>query len=128
MLLSKIASVIAGESSIREDLDIRRFSTDTRTLSGRPYELFVAVNGKRDGHDFIAEALDKGVKNFLIEKDINIGGCNSVRVENSIQALQAIAKVIGKGLISQLLELLEVMERLPLRNGWRSCYQKSTLL
>ncbi len=92
MLLSKIASVIAGESSIREDLDIRRFSTDTRTLSGRPYELFVAVNGKRDGHDFIAEALDKGVKNFLIEKDINIGGCNSVRVENSIQALQAIAK------------------------------------
>jgi UDP-N-acetylmuramoyl-tripeptide--D-alanyl-D-alanine ligase len=43
------------------------YSTDTRTL--KPGEHFVAIRGERfDGHDFVAEALDKGAAGLVVEQ------------------------------------------------------------
>ena len=91
MLFSELGRIIDGRPTISHDYEVRRFSTDTRTLSGRDEEVFVAIQGNRDGHTFIQEALAKGVKNFLIEKELSIDGGNTFLVKNSLNAFQDIA-------------------------------------
>ena len=41
-------------------------SIDTRTL--RPGDLFVALKDVRDGHDFVAQALEKGAAAALVSR------------------------------------------------------------
>jgi len=91
MLFSELSQIIDGKPAISHDCEVQTFSTDTRTLSGRSQEVFVAIQGKRDGHDFIREASAKGVKNFLIEKEVDLPGANTLLVENSLAAFQKIA-------------------------------------
>jgi len=48
---------------------ITGISIDTRTL--QPGDLFVALSGERDGHDFVSEALAKGAAGALISRPIS---------------------------------------------------------
>jgi UDP-N-acetylmuramoyl-tripeptide--D-alanyl-D-alanine ligase len=57
-------------------------SIDTRTL--QPGDLFVALAGERDGHDFVAQALQKGAAGALVSRDIP---GPMLRVENTLAAL-----------------------------------------
>lgn len=91
MRFSDLQGITKGKISVHEDLEVARFSTDTRTLSGSDNEVFVASLGKRDGHDFIQSAIEKGVRNFIVEKDIKLNGFNHLAVESSIQAFHSIA-------------------------------------
>lgn len=91
MRFSDLQGITKGKSSVHEDLEVARFSTDTRTLSGADNEVFVASRGKRDGHDFIQAAAEKGVRNFIVESNIDLTGYNSLLVENSIEAFHTIA-------------------------------------
>lgn len=91
MLFSDLQKITEGTTSISNDLEVSRFSTDSRTLSGTDQEVFIAIQGKRDGHDYIQSALDKGVKNFIVENPQE-KGFNSFVVNDSLQALQEIAK------------------------------------
>ncbi len=43
-------------------------SIDTRTV--KPGDLFVALQGARDGHDFVAAALEKGAAGALVSRDM----------------------------------------------------------
>ena len=92
MLFSELEKIVGGEISLVRDTEVLRFSTDSRTLSGASGEVFIAVQGKRDGHDYIQAALDKGVKNVLIEKAIPLEGANVCVVEDAVRAFQLIAK------------------------------------
>jgi len=48
---------------------ITGISIDTRTL--QPGDLFVALSGERDGHDFVSEALAKGAAGALVSRPIS---------------------------------------------------------
>src|SRR5687767_9302093 len=49
------------------DFCMTRYSIDTRTL--QPGETYVAIRGERfDGHDFIAQALEKGAAGLILER------------------------------------------------------------
>jgi len=91
MLFSDLEKMVSGKSTLINDTDIHLFSTDSRTLSGREYEVFIAIQGKRDGHDFIEEAREKGVRNFILERTIELPDCNTFQVSNAIRAFQKIA-------------------------------------
>jgi UDP-N-acetylmuramoyl-tripeptide--D-alanyl-D-alanine ligase len=60
-------------------------SIDTRTLE--PGDLFVALAGERDGHDFVAQALAKGAAGALVEREV--GGCGIV-VRDTLKGLEAL--------------------------------------
>jgi UDP-N-acetylmuramoyl-tripeptide--D-alanyl-D-alanine ligase len=60
-------------------------SIDTRTVE--PGDLFVALAGVRDGHEFVAQALSKGATGALVSQDI---GSPSVRVADTLKALEAL--------------------------------------
>ncbi|MEQ9466043.1 MAG: bifunctional UDP-N-acetylmuramoyl-tripeptide:D-alanyl-D-alanine ligase/alanine racemase [Ekhidna sp.] len=92
MLFSQLAKITGGQIHLNQDLDVSHFSADTRTLSGQPYEVFVAINGKRDGHDFARAASERGVKNFILEKDLDLGAANKLVADDSLAAFQQIAR------------------------------------
>lgn len=76
-------------------------SFDTRGL--RPGQAFVAVKGDRDGHDFCAEALNRGASVLVVGRGRSIADAPCVEVEDTIGALADVAR--------------GVRERLRIRNG-----------
>ena len=59
-------------ASGRRDATITGFTIDSRRVS--PGDLFFAVRGERfDGHDFAADALDKGAVGVIVTDAL--GGC-----------------------------------------------------
>ncbi|NQZ74805.1 MAG: bifunctional UDP-N-acetylmuramoyl-tripeptide:D-alanyl-D-alanine ligase/alanine racemase [Ekhidna sp.] len=92
MLFSEFQNVLSGDLFLVQDTSVERFSVDTRTLLGSGNEVFFALVGKRDGHDFVKRALEKGVRNFVLQKHIDLHGANVLLVEDTTDALQHLAK------------------------------------
>jgi UDP-N-acetylmuramoyl-tripeptide--D-alanyl-D-alanine ligase len=65
---------------------VNGISIDTRSL--RPGDLFVALQGARDGHDFVAEALAKGAAGALVSRDMP---GKTLRVEDTLAGLTRLA-------------------------------------
>ncbi|MCS6921911.1 MAG: UDP-N-acetylmuramoylalanyl-D-glutamyl-2,6-diaminopimelate--D-alanyl-D-alanine ligase [Elioraea sp.] len=67
-------------------------SIDSRTLARG--ELFVALKGTRDGHDFVADALRKGAAGALVSRDPAevAGDPRLIRVEDTLAALTALGR------------------------------------
>ena len=76
------------------DRPIHRVSTDSRTVG--PGDLFVALKGEAfDGHDFIKQAVEKGVAGVLCEKypaDTKQEGIDIFLVENSLDSFRMLAR------------------------------------
>lgn len=67
-------------------------STDTRTM--KPGSVFVALKGERfDGHDFVNDAVAKGARVVIVERDVGPGvsGAYVVRVDDTRRALAHLA-------------------------------------
>lgn len=67
---------------------------DSRKLTQTNNTLFFAIKGARqNGHQYIQLLYDKGIRNFIIEEEIdvlNFPAANFIKVKNSIEALQQI--------------------------------------
>lgn len=61
---SEAAAATGGQATT--DWTANGVSIDTRTL--RPGDLFVALKAARDGHDFVAQALEKGAGAALVSR------------------------------------------------------------
>lgn len=92
----EIAEILHADPSLLYDRQdwIAYLSMDTRKMEYPESTLFFALPGSmHDGHDFIFEAIDKGIKNIVVEKNPGIvtGHVNIFMVENSLKALQDLA-------------------------------------
>ena len=94
--LSEIAAVVGGKFT-GSDTEVRSVVTDSRSLTCELgcCPMFVAMRGaNHDSHGFIAQMQGRGVRAFLVERDIELPareGCGFVRVGNAIDALQRLA-------------------------------------
>lgn len=93
--LSAIAEIVGGKM-VGMDITVTNIIYDSRKLSGVATTLFVAIKGRtRDGHLYIKELTDRGVRSFIVEKPFDtslFSGVGFVVVENSVMALQALAE------------------------------------
>ena len=69
--LSELNNVLGDIKNLSEDerdfLNFKNISSDSRTLLKN--DLFIAIKGKNfDGHSFLPDVLDKGVKSVVIKK------------------------------------------------------------
>lgn len=65
-------------------------SIDTRTL--KPGDLFVALQAERDGHDFVAQAFEKGAAAALVSRVPDVDEeCPCLMVSDVLVALEALA-------------------------------------
>jgi alanine racemase len=93
--IKKISEIIHAKSRIIYPNDnIVHLLTDSRKIIHAEKSLFFALIGQRhNGHKFINELYDKGVRNFVLsDKSISIPeNCNVLYVENTLNALQELA-------------------------------------
>ena len=68
MKLSEIVQILPGAQRQGNDAEVTEIAYDSRSVT--PGALFVALRGaKSDGHDFIAQALNKGASALMIHAD-----------------------------------------------------------
>lgn len=91
MLFSHLQNQTKGKLQLVEDVEINDISVDSRTLLGYPEEVFVALKGKKDGHDYVHAAREKGVKNFILNRAIEVEDANILVVDDTLKALQDVA-------------------------------------
>lgn len=89
MNLAEIAQACHGEILCGKNIDIQHISTDTRTISQG--DLYVPLVGANfDGHNFIAQAFEKGAVACLTSKK-DVEGKALIYVADTLKALQDIA-------------------------------------
>lgn len=82
----EIAAAMGGASS-GAAFAATGVSIDTRTLE--PGDLFVALAGERDGHEFVAQAFARGAAGALVSRGVE--GGPAVGVRDTLRGLQALA-------------------------------------
>lgn len=92
----KIAEILNSKASGAADFEITEISVDSRSVNLPEETLFFALKGiNHDGHDYIRELYDRGVRNFVVD-DMREEFCGLVQavfypVRNTLEALQQLA-------------------------------------
>ena len=94
--IEEISSIINAERIGSTESSIDWILTDSRSLCFPEETLFFALKTKRnDGHKYIKELYDRGVRNFVVSElpeDISkYRGCNFLKVLKPLKALQKLA-------------------------------------
>lgn len=94
--IKEIQSILLSSGNLFAENDvITDLLTDSRKLSNPKQTLFFAKGGSRlDGHHYIDELYQKGVRNFIVERPLEVAykNCNIIVVKNAILAMQSIVK------------------------------------
>src|SRR5690606_29888856 len=92
-----IADIIAAEKSLKHENGIILYLIyDTRKINYPEQSLFFALKGNRDGHEFINQAYNLGVRNFVTEAyKVSMDAfedANFLIVPNPLSSLQTLAQ------------------------------------
>jgi UDP-N-acetylmuramoyl-tripeptide--D-alanyl-D-alanine ligase len=96
--VKEIAQATGGRLySRKENETVKGLSIDSRTII--PGDIFIAVKGTNfDGHDFVAEALDKGAAGVIVQErsgiDLPSNASHLIAVEDTLEAMGRIAAQI----------------------------------
>ena len=87
---------VTGGRIIDEDAIVRQLLTDSRSLTMPEETIFFALRTDAgDGHNYIPDLFDKGVRNFVVAADYypqpECAAANYIAVESPLDALQALA-------------------------------------
>src|SRR5437879_162920 len=110
--LEEISQAVDGSLEGPGNVQVRGYSIDSRTINAG--ELFFAIKGPRfDGHEFVAQALQKGAAAAVVEEELRPspappqaaspspsgrgqGDGSVIRVTSTLEALQTLALKIGR--------------------------------
>jgi Alr-MurF fusion protein len=91
-----IASIVQGKFLQQgKDSIIKHLLYDSRRVVHAETSLFFALNnGNADGHKFIEDAYKKGIRSFIVSKQVELSSlqeANVILVDNTLEALQQLA-------------------------------------
>ena len=96
--ITEISNVLelTGGRILNEDAIVSQLLTDSRSLAMPSQTIFFALRTDAgDGHNYIPDLYDKGVRNFVVASDYfplpECSGANYLAVESPLEALQALA-------------------------------------
>lgn len=91
--INDVKQIISATGTITTDCTISVLVTDSRRIINPVYSLFFALNNRRDGHQFIADAYTTGVRNFVVnhQPDTIMPDANFLMVKDVLTALQELA-------------------------------------
>ncbi len=82
-------------AEVHKDSLIDELATDSRNIANTADAMFIAIKTNvRDGHNYLLQAWQNGVRNFLVSQSIdtsNLQGANVILVKDTLEALQLIA-------------------------------------
>ena len=90
--VTEIKEVVHAKGILNEpEATIRSLVFDSRKLSDIEHSLFFALKGRRDGHEYLQDVYDQGIRNFIISDDSGIlakyNDVNILLVDDTLQAL-----------------------------------------
>ncbi len=92
--LEEIARFCGGELFAKNQNKVSALCTDSRKVQVAATSLFIALRGQqRDGHKYLRQAYDKGLRSFLVQQDTLLGSledCSYILVPDTTKALQQI--------------------------------------
>jgi alanine racemase len=93
--IQQIANILNAKSTIVDDVIIEHLLIDSRKISFPKTSLFFALAGpRRDGHQFIKEAYDRGIRSFVVDEHYdysNYTDANFLVVTDVLEVLQQLA-------------------------------------
>jgi alanine racemase len=91
--ITEVQHVINADGVINHEYIVTTLLTDSRRISNASEGLFFALSGRRNGHEFVAEAYAAGVRNFVVKQgpEITMPEANFLIVDNVLVALQKLA-------------------------------------
>jgi len=93
--IEQIAEILKGQSFLFDQgAVIKNLVIDSRTLGNASNSLFFAIKAQRNGHEFIANAYQNGIRNFVISENIDFTAypeSNWIKVNDALLALQQLA-------------------------------------
>ena len=93
--IQNIANIIHADASIVNDASIEYLLIDSRKIVFPQTSLFFAISGpRRDGHQFIKEVYERGVRNFVVKEGFDgkaFPEANFIKVTDVLTALQDLA-------------------------------------
>ncbi len=91
--IKEIQQIIHAGGRIINDNTISTLLTDSRRITNATEGLFFALSGRRNGHEFVAEAYAAGVRNFVVshQTEIKMPEANFLLVDDVLGALQKLA-------------------------------------
>ena len=105
MTLGQAAALIGGKIDPNHaQIAFHGVNFDTRRL--QEGQLFVAMAGARDGHDFVPQALEKGAVAVLASKPLD-ASIPAIYVEDTAKALQDLAREYRKLLPLRCVDVTE---------------------
>ena len=81
--LDQFVQVVQGETKREYSASAKGVCVDTRVL--KPGDLFFAIKGTRDGHEFVNQAIENGAVACVVDHDMNIP--NQIIVLDTLTAL-----------------------------------------
>ncbi|MBV6643977.1 MAG: bifunctional UDP-N-acetylmuramoyl-tripeptide:D-alanyl-D-alanine ligase/alanine racemase [Cyclobacteriaceae bacterium] len=95
MRFHTLKEILSGQLLTGAKHSFEYLSTDSRLVRVPAKTLFFAIRGaNRDGHDYINDAYEKGIRQFIIDRSVDIQsfpGADVFQVKSSVVALQEIA-------------------------------------
>ena len=90
--IQNIATIIHADASIVNDASIEYLLIDSRKIVFPQTSVFFAISGpRRDGHQFIKEVYERGVRSFVVKKEFDAKAfpqANFLKVNDVLTALQ----------------------------------------
>lgn len=90
--IQQIAEILNGKSFLdHPQAHIKSLIIDSRNLADAPHSLFFAIKAQRDGHQFIANAYQQGIRNFVVSQAADtkqFPAANWIEVPDTLEALQ----------------------------------------
>lgn len=89
----ELVKIVNGTYNFLSDENIHVVYYDSRLINSTQKGVFFALKDRRDGHDFVQKAYDKGVRAFVVSQDVDLPeDAVIITVENTLTALQQLAK------------------------------------
>jgi len=93
--ITTISEILGAKRSIAREVTIEHLLTDSRKVSNAATSLFFALDGTRNGQDFIPELYAAGVFSFVVKENYQIpqelSNANFIWVKEVLPALQQLA-------------------------------------
>ncbi|MDE6345561.1 MAG: alanine racemase [Muribaculaceae bacterium] len=123
--ISDIAALFNCERELRPCI-IEELLTDSRLLREPEKTVFVALRtANNDGHAYIGELADKGVKNFIVDRIepqwSNYTDINFIKVGNTLEALQKIGELCRKRLKGQVVAITGSIGKTTVKELFNTC-------
>ncbi len=93
--ISHIAKIVNATLHLQQDMQVEHLLVDSRKLQSPSSSLFFALKSpRRNGHQFIEELYQNGVRNFIITEAVSFNkfpAANFLTVADALNALQQLA-------------------------------------